>query len=258
MSMRDFRFIYGPVASWRLGSSLGIDPLSQKNILCSFDCTYCQLGTNRSKTDRIAEYVKTEDVVDEINSLPESRVDYITFSGRGEPSLAANLGDMIDAVRGIRKEKICVITNSSLLYRQDVRHTLVKADLVLAKLDAFSQEMFEKINRPLENLSFFLLLEGLRLFRSEFKGKLALQMMFTRDNRNTSGELAKLAEELDPDEVQINTPTRPCREEALPRNEIRGIKRNFSGFNAVSVYESGTGRVVPISSENTLRRRGKI
>ena len=147
MSKRVYRYIYGPVPSWRLGSSLGIDPLSQGGKVCTFDCIYCQIGKTNHLTDKRDVFVKVGDIVEEIDSLPPLEIDYMTFSGTGEPTLAKNLGQMIKALKNIRNEKIAVLTNSSLMYRKDVHEDLFAADLIVAKLDASSQDIFGLVNQ---------------------------------------------------------------------------------------------------------------
>ncbi len=161
---------------------MGVDLLSQKDKICSFDCLYCQLGKTGSLTATRKRYVSNEDILEEIRALPQISIDYITFSGRGEPTLAKNLGQMIDAVKTIRQEPIAVITNSSLMGRQDVREELAGADFVICKLDAFSQESFEMINQPLKGIKFDTILEGIKEFKRHFQGRLALQLMFLKEN----------------------------------------------------------------------------
>jgi len=94
--MRDsFKHIYGPVFSWRLGRSLGVDLLSAGKKACTFDCIYCQIGTAHPSASTRRIYVSTKAVVGEIKKLSRVHVDYITFSGSGEPTLAKNLGETI-------------------------------------------------------------------------------------------------------------------------------------------------------------------
>jgi wyosine [tRNA(Phe)-imidazoG37] synthetase (radical SAM superfamily) len=255
---KDFRFIYGPVASWRLGISLGIDLLSSKRKICNFDCIYCQLG----KTSRFAEkpeiYVKTSEIIKELERLPRVKVDYITFSGRGEPSLAKNLGEVMRAVKRLNLAPIAVLTNFSLINQADIRENLSSADFVIAKLDAYSQESIEKINQPARAIRFKNILHGIKQFKKDFKGKFALQIMFVEENQRDADKLAKLAQEINPDEVQVNTPRRPCKVRPLLREEIARIKEYFSGLNFISVYDVQPKKVVPISKEETKIRRGKI
>jgi len=258
MRGKNLKYIYGPVPSWRLGASLGIDPISEKEKICTFDCVYCQLGKTIKFTDERRIYVPVDKIIDEISSLPPVKIDYITFSGRGEPTLTENLGKMIKAIKALRKEKIAVLTNSSLMFREDVKKDLLLGDFVIAKLDAYSQRSLEAINKPVNGITFDMILEGIKQFRSEYKGKFALQIMFIDENKNNARELAHLAREIEPDEVQVNTPLRPCGVKPLSKEEVSQIKEYFKGINAISVYESKKKQVMPISSEDTLKRRGKI
>ncbi|MDD5115967.1 MAG: radical SAM protein [Candidatus Omnitrophica bacterium] len=259
---RSFEYIYGPVPSWRLGSSLGIDLLSQKDKICNFDCIYCQIGHSRRLVCERKVYVHVGKIIDELDGFSGTKADYITFSGRGEPTLAVNLGEAIKAVRLIRKNKIAVLTNSVLIGQEDVRKDLALADFVVAKLDACSQESLGLINRPEEKVEFSGILEGIKEFRKNYLGRLALQIMFLRDNRQSAGEYAYLAKCINPDEIQVNTPLRHCNVEPLGKEEILRIKEYFisacKGVNIVSVYdERKMDDVRPISDAQTLKRRGK-
>jgi len=253
-----FKYIYGPVPSWRLGSSLGVDPISEEKKICSFDCVYCQLGPTIFFSDERKVYVPVSAIIEELNLLPQVEIDYITFSGAGEPTLAKNLGDMIREVKRIRKNKVAVLTNSSLLYREDVQEDLLSADLVAAKLDTGSQEVFEAINHPFGDISFDDVVSAIKKFKNLYKGKLALQVMFMEENKESVKEIAKIIKEINPDEVQINTPLRPCGVKALPKKELVRIKEYFKGLNAMSVYEASKKDIKPISDKDTLARRGKI
>lgn len=237
---------------------MGIDPISQVRKVCTIDCIYCQIGKTRSLTYERKNFIPVREVIEELDSLPNLKVDYITFSGRGEPTLAKNLGQMIKAVKKIRREKIAVLTNSSLMHREDVREDLFSADFVVAKLDAHSQDIFEKVNRPLGKIKFNTILEAIKNFKRIFKGKLALQIMFIEENKKYAFEIAQIAKEIGPQEVQINTPLRPCGVEPLQKKELANIKDYFAGLNTVSVYEISKKNIKPISDKDTLVRRGKI
>ncbi len=258
MQEKGLKYLYGPVFSWRLGISLGIDPISDKEKICSFNCIYCQLGETKNLTSERKIYVPTDEVVKEMMSLPKIKIDYITFSGRGEPTLAKNLGEMFETMKKLRNEKIAVITNSSLLFREDVIKDLLIADSVLVKLDAGSQKLLEKINRPVKGLTFNLILDGIKKFRKVYKNKFALQMMFVAANKNYAEELSQFAKEISPDEIQINTPLRPCKVKPLSKKEIDKIKEYFQEMNYISVYDVEKKEVKPLSPKDTLKRRGKI
>ncbi|MBU1147436.1 MAG: radical SAM protein [Candidatus Omnitrophica bacterium] len=254
----DFKYIYGPVPSWRLGSSLGIDPISQTGKVCTFDCLYCQLGKTKDFTSERKIFIPVTKIIEEFDLLPQVQIDYITFSGRGEPTLAGNLGRMIKAIKKIRSEKIAVLTNSSLLNRRDVQKDLLPADFVVAKLDADSQKVFNIIDKPMEAIKFDAILEGIKDFRSIYKGKLALQIMFIAENKKHAKKIAEITKEINPDEVQINTPLRPCGVKPLSMTELEKIESYFKGLEVVSVYKAEKKKVKPISDANTLKRRGKI
>lgn len=258
MSERNYKYIYGPVPSWRLGSSLGIDPLSQDKKVCTFDCVYCQIGKTDILTDKRSVFVKVSDIVEEIDSLPPLEIDYMTFSGTGEPTLAKNLGQMIKALKKIRNEKIAVLTNSSLIHRKDVQEDLFAADFIVAKLDATMQSVFESVNKPVSTVKIDTIIKAIKEFKSCYLGKLALQIMFMEENKKHAKEIAEIAREIKPNEVQLNTPLRPCRIGPLSEAELDDIGSYFSGLNVVSVYKSERKKIKPISSEDTLKRRGKV
>jgi wyosine [tRNA(Phe)-imidazoG37] synthetase (radical SAM superfamily) len=245
------------VPSWRLGSSLGIDPLSKGEKVCTFDCAYCQLGETGLFTDERKVFVPVADIIQELNSLPPLEIDYITFSGTGEPTLAENLGDMIRAVKKMRKEKIAVLTNSSLMHREDVQKDLFLADCVVAKLDAPTKNIFDSVNHPMETVKIDTVIKAIQDFRRCYLGKLALQVMFFELNKTYAENIAQIVREIGPDEVQINTPLRPCQVKPLPEAEMDAIERYFSGLDTVSVYHAVKKVVKPVSAEDTLKRRGK-
>ncbi|UCH12021.1 MAG: radical SAM protein [Candidatus Omnitrophota bacterium] len=256
--MKNYKYIYGPVPSWRLGSSLGIDPLSEKVKICNFDCIYCQIGKTKIFAKERKVFVPTAKIIKEIKSLPAVRIDYITFSGSGEPTLAKNLGQMIKAIKKISKEKIAVLTNSSLMHRKDVQKDLLLADFVVAKLDAHLQDIFVRINQPMKTIGLEKIIKGIKKFKGKFRGKLALQIMFIDENKKYAKQISKIVRKIDPDEVQLNTPLRPCGVRPLSRKELAAIKQYFKGMNCIFVYGSEKKKVKPISKKETIKRRGKI
>lgn len=262
MTAKQYRYLYGPVSSWRLGTSLGIDPISRDGKVCTFDCVYCQAGTTRERISERQYFVPVEEIVKELKSFPPAEVDYLTFAGLGEPTLAKNLGEMIRAVKKARNEKVAVITNASLMDREDVRRDLSQADFVLAKLDAFSSESFAEMNRPCEAIDFFRMVGSIKAFKKDYKGKLALQIMFTMLNKEYVRDIAKLAFEIRPDEIQLNTPLRPSAAPPLFEDEMEVIERVFldecgRGIPILNVYRAGKNKVQPVNEKDTVRRRGE-
>lgn len=235
---------------------MGIDLLSTQGKTCSFDCIYCQLGrTSHPLTER-RELVPISRLVLELDQVRDIPADYATFAGVGEPTLASNLGMAIEIVKSALGLPVAVLTNSSLMPHEDVRQALARADVVMAKLDAPNEELLHRINRPFAGYSLDEIWQGIRRFRSEYRGKLALQMMFVAGNKDYAPEMAMMATELSPDEVQINTPLRPCPVASLPPEEIAAIRQEFVGLaRVVTVYEAPRVDVTPLNLGETLRRR---
>ena len=248
--------LYGPVSSWRLGRSLGVDLVSTKGKTCSFDCIYCQLGRTAHPLVRRREFEPISHLAQELETVKNIVVDYVTFSGVAEPTLASNLGQAIELVKSVLGLPVAVLTNSSLMPGEDVRRELSQADVVVAKMDAPNEGLFRQINRPRVKSTLDEILRAIRLFREGYRGKLALQMMFVEANKGYAPEMARIAGELSPDEVQINTPLRPCAVKPLTPEEIAAIRQEFAGLRGVvTVYEALRLAVIPLNLEETLRRR---
>jgi len=251
--------IYGPVSSWRLGRSLGIDLVSARRKVCSFSCIYCQLGETKQFAVEPGEFVSLERLASEVKQLGRVQADYVTFSGTGEPTLASNLGEAIDLMKSALDLPVAVLTNSSLMFREDVRRQLAHANTVVAKLDVPNEELLRAVNRPAPGLHFNAIRNGIRLFRDKYRGKLALQVMFVEANKDYPREIAALARQISPDEVQINTPLRPCAVRPLPPETLADIQSQFANLtNVVSVYEAQKPKVMPLDLAETLRRRPKL
>ena len=250
------KIVYGPIASWRLGRSLGVDLICSPNKICSFDCIYCQI----EKAERIASqrdtFVPTNKVEQELNNaLKQKTPDVITFSGMGEPTLAKNMQEVIELIRKLTDIPLAVLTNSSLLNDRDVQKTLCNLDIIVAKLDAPNQELFTKISQPAEGITFEKTIAGIKIMSNKFKGKFALQMMFMEANKKYAHEMAKLAQEIKPDEVQINTPLRLCNVKSLSEAELDEIERMFTGLNTISVYHSSKPKTKPLDMMELIKRR---
>jgi wyosine [tRNA(Phe)-imidazoG37] synthetase (radical SAM superfamily) len=252
---RPLSLIYGPVPSWRLGRSLGVDVVSQPEKTCSFDCAYCQLGPTRRHTAERRQFVSIARLKRELDHLPPLELDYATFSGTAEPTLARNLGPAIDEVKRRIEVPVAVLTNSSLMWEPEVQAALSRADKVVAKLDAPTEEVLRIVNRPAKGITLEKILNGISTFRESYPGCLALQMMFFQANQNHAGALAQLAREMQPDEIEVNTPLRPCAVEPLPPDGLAEVMAAFEGLNAVSVYDAPRPVVRPLDVEETLRRR---
>ncbi|HYY97718.1 MAG TPA: radical SAM protein, partial [Pyrinomonadaceae bacterium] len=161
--------VYGPVDSWRLGRSLGVDLLCVDST-CSFRCYYCQLGRINVHTSERAVFVPTRKVMDDLSRADWGAADYVTLSGSGEPTLAANIGEVIREVRRVTGKPVAVLTNAAHLESPHVRRDLLEADSVFCKLDAADEETFGRINRPVGGLTLRGVVGGIKQLRAEYAG----------------------------------------------------------------------------------------
>jgi len=237
-----YRHLYGPVLSRRLGYSLGIDIVPYK--ICSLDCIYCQLGRTTKLTLERESFYPLEEIVTEIRQIltEDVPIDYLTFSGSGEPTLYHELGRLMRKIKAITPLPLAVLTNSTLLYREDIRHDLLMADLVVPSLDAVTQEMFKAVNRPHPSLDIETIIEGLIKFCQEYKGQLWLEVLLVKGINDSLDHLQILRDtirRLQPDKVQLNTVIRPPTEtfaHPLGNEELEKI-RNYLGSKAEVVVD---------------------
>jgi len=240
-----------------------VDPVSTPNKTCSFDCIYCQLGRTRHPLTERQVFVQPSQLRHEliVGQVGNLSIDYVTFSGVAEPTLAANLGELVAVVRERFAQPVAVLTNSSLMKRGDVRQDLALFDVVVAKVDAPDELLYQQINRPFVDYTLAEILWGIRRFREEFQGKLALQMMFVgqspllRCRRDRAEEMAEIARDLSPDEIQLNTPLRPSPVPPLSPAEMDEIEAAFAGLPVLNVYKAARPEVVFLDEEETRRRR---
>ncbi|MBT3175569.1 MAG: radical SAM protein [Desulfobacula sp.] len=208
-----YNHIFGPVPSRRLGISLGIDLVTHK--ICSMDCIYCECGKTTQLTLERREYVRFEDVKNELDHYWNHNVDpnYITFSGSGEPTLNSRIGEVIEYIKEKKPDiKVAVLTNSSLFSDPAVRKALLKADLVVPSLDAASKKGFARINRSNKGLEVNKLVKGIETFAKEYQGRLWLEVFILPKINDGKSDLLKLKDaikKINPDLVQINTLDRP-------------------------------------------------
>ena len=227
------RFVYGPVPSRRLGFSLGVDILPFKT--CTLDCIYCQLGRTPRTSCRRRAYFSMRNILAQIRqALQEGgRIDVITFSGSGEPTLNKNLGPLIRGIKRMTRIPVAVLTNGTLLYRREVRKDLLSADLVVPSLDAATANVFRKVNRPHPLLKASRILDGLLKFRKEYSGQIWLEIMLVKGINDRPGDirsLKKIVDNVRPDRIHLNTVVRPpadSRARPLSMKELERIRASF-------------------------------
>ena len=213
--------------SRRLGRSLGIDIVPLKH--CTLDCVYCQLGRTTQKTIERRDYVPVEAVLAELRDTLKKglKADFITISGSGEPTLNSRLGDLIDGIKKITDIPVAIMTNGTLLYREDVRADCAKADLVVPSLDAGDEAAFRKVNRPHRDISIEKLVDGLVTFRKEFPGRIWLEVFLVEGLNTDIAEIDRikgLIKRIRPDKVQLNTAVRPTADPAIKKVDAEKLE----------------------------------
>jgi wyosine [tRNA(Phe)-imidazoG37] synthetase (radical SAM superfamily) len=236
MAATSAQYSYGPVPSRRLGRSLGINNIPAK--VCSYSCVYCQVGrTTQLEVDRRLLYAPEKifrDVKLRVAKAERAaeRVDYLTFVPDGEPTLDAGLGKAIAFLKPLNIP-IGVITNSSLIWREDVRAELETADWVSLKIDAVTESIWRKINRPHPALRLATILEGSLKFAETFTGKLATETLLVsglNDGDGCARATAGFLAELQPDVAYLAIPTRPPAEKWVRRPDEAALNRIYQIF----------------------------
>jgi wyosine [tRNA(Phe)-imidazoG37] synthetase (radical SAM superfamily) len=204
-------FVYGPVPSRRLGLSLGINIIPRKT--CTLDCVYCQCGATTRKTIRRERFFPAKEVLAAVrDAVGRARTEFLTFSGEGEPTLNADIGRLIRALKREFTIPVAVLTNSTLLTDPQVRRDLYPADLVVPSLDAADQRVFARVDRCHRDLDVAAIIDGIRTFRRYYRGQLWLEIMLVKDVNDSPEHLVllrKAAQLIRPDRVQLNTVVRP-------------------------------------------------
>ena len=227
MSGKAYEYLFGPVPSRRLGHSLGVDLLGVK--VCSYNCIYCQVGYTRMLTTIRKEWVDTDAVIRELKMKLEEGVnpDYITFSGSGEPTLHSGIGKIIRWLKSNCKFDIAVLTNSSLLWIEEVRRDIEAADLVIPSVDAALEQVWLRTNRPSPLLDFSKVQDGLRTFCDEHKKEIWLESLIVKGRNDSPEHLEAMAEYIKTlrcERVQLHTVTRPPAEQDVERVEPETLR----------------------------------
>lgn len=233
MTASDIRYSFGPVPSRRLGKSLGINNIPAK--ICTYSCVYCQVGrTTEMQNDRRLFY-PPEDIFRDVQSrlakaeAASEPVDYLTFVPDGEPTLDVNLGKEIMLLKALHVP-VGVITNSSLLWRKDVREELGKADWVSLKIDAVQEDIWRQINRPHKAINLSRILEGMLAFAKAFAGKLVTETMLIRginDNDDCMKDVAVFLHALQPCQAYLSVPTRPPAQQLVRGPDEAALNRIY-------------------------------
>jgi wyosine [tRNA(Phe)-imidazoG37] synthetase (radical SAM superfamily) len=223
----NYKFLFGPVPSRRLGLSLGVDLIPQK--ICSLNCVYCECGRTTDLSMERKEFRPVEEIINELDDLLKEKpdIDYITFSGSGEPTLYKGIGKVVDFIKSnYPKYSVALLTNSTLLGDKDVQEEIKDVDVILPSLDAVSDEIFNKINRPCTEIKSQDVINGLVSFSSKFKGKIWIEIFIIQGINDEPEELILFKDVLSKirfDKIQLNSLDRPGTEQSIKKAELKRL-----------------------------------
>ena len=263
------KYVFGPVPSRRLGISLGLDIIPFKT--CSLNCIYCECGKTTDLTIQRKSYFDYKELISQLKEILNrgDRINYITFSGSGEPLLNKDIGKIIKEIKTLTNIKIAILTNGTLLYDENIIKEILQVDMILPSLDAADDITFRKINNPHKSLKIEKIINGLIKFRKIYKNKIWLEV-FIVEGINDSGEPLKkihdTIKEIKPDRVQLNSLDRPPAFDNVKSVDIKKlemIKEEWIDIKNVEIIKRiRTRREIKSFSQNlensilnTIRRR---
>jgi len=248
--------LFGPVPSRRLGRSLGIDLVPFKT--CTYDCVYCECGRTTRHTTHRREFFPVREVLQELDQFLAGNpdLDFLTFSGSGEPTLSLSLGTVIAHLKKAHPEhRVAVLTNGSLLWRGEVRRELAGSDVVLPTLTSTDPETWRRIHRPCPDLDLRKILQGMVSFRKEFQGETWVEV-FVIPGLNTGADqvtgIRNFLRRMQPDRIQLNTLDRPGADAWVTPagpEELTGFAEGLGEEVEIiaDLPEAGEGEGVPAS-----------
>ena len=229
--------IFGPVDSRRFGRSLGID-LSPNQKQCNFDCLYCELPKAKTliaQTDPIPVDLYIDALQKQL--IYNSDIDVITLTANGEPTLYPYLGELIEALKPIKKNiKLLILSNGSLVYKAEIAKVLCGIDIVKLSLDCVSKECFKRLDRIDKRFDSKQIVEGIIEFSKIFHGELVIEVLFVKGLNDNDEEIEKIYQvlkQINPTRVDIGSIDRPPAYDVDPISyeELLAIANKMIGMN---------------------------
>lgn len=240
------KYVFGPINSRRLGVSLGIDLVPLK--VCPLDCVYCEARATTVLTMERKEYVPVDRVLEELeDTLSKApQLDYITFSGSGEPTLNSRIGDVVTFLKSRYPQyKVCLLTNGLLLGDANLQAEIAGIDLLIPSLDGSNAAEYEAVNRPVASMPFEKFTAALKDYLPKAPMPVYLELFIlpgVNDSAESVARFADIIKDLQVDKVQLNTLDRPgavqdlkCADEATVIRFINGLK-SITAVEAVGRY----------------------
>ncbi|RXJ96194.1 radical SAM protein [Malaciobacter molluscorum] len=236
--------IFGPIPSRRFGISLGID-LSPSKKQCNFDCLYCELEAAKT-VDKMTEYPSVNEVISEIKRSFEkhSKIDVITLTANGEPTLYPYLNELIDEIDKIKGDtKTLILSNGSTIYDEKIYNALLKIDTVKLSLDCVSQKCFKKLDRNHEGIDINKIIKSMISFRKDTKNIFVLEILFVKTLNDKEDEIEALYDaikKINPHRVDIGTIDRPPAYKVKPVDFelLEKVANTFAGINVNIAFKN--------------------
>ena len=236
--------IFGPIPSRRFGISLGVD-LSPSKKQCNFDCLYCELEGAKT-VDKMDESPSVAEIIAAIKDSFEKhpKIDVITLTANGEPTLYPKLDELIDEINKIKGEtKTLILSNGSTIYKKDIYNALLKIDTVKLSLDCVSEKCFKKLDRVNKNVETQKIVPSMCDFSKETKNDFVLEILFVKDLNDKEDELILLydaVKKINPKRVDIGTIDRPPAYEVKPVSYefLESVANRFENINTNIIYKN--------------------
>jgi len=218
-----------------LGRVVAVDPISRSPKVCNLNCVYCPLGCGGILLLERSVFIDDGSILDQIGEcLHREECEAVMFKGTGETLLASNIFQMARMLHEGSDKKIVLFTNSTLLGDPDVLEQLDSFDIIIAKLDAASEEMFRIVNRPHPSIRFQDVLEGIKRARKGFGGSFRMHVTLVRENLADIDNISQVCREICPDYVYLDSPEGCAPHHAVCRKDMQAAMERFFGVRCVS------------------------
>ncbi len=229
------RIVYGPIKSLGLGRVVAVDPISRSPKVCNLNCVYCPLGCGGIVLLERSDFIDDASILEHIGDcLRREECEAVMFKGTGEALLAKNIFHMARVLREGSGKKVVLFTNSTLLGDPEVLEQLDAFDIIIAKLDAASEETFRTVNRPHPSIRFHDVLEGIRKAKEVFGGSFRMHVTLVRENLSDIDNISQICREMCPDYVYLESPEGCDPFHAVCKKDKQTAMDRFFGIKCVS------------------------
>ncbi|MDN5050735.1 radical SAM protein [Aliarcobacter butzleri] len=250
--------IFGPIPSRRFGISLGID-LSPSKKQCNFDCLYCELEGAKT-VDKMDTFPSVDEIIKAIKESFKNhpKIDVITITCNGEPTLYPKLSELIDEINKIKGEtKTLILSNGSTIYKKEIFEALLKIDIVKLSLDCISEKCFKKLDRQNKSVEIDKIVPSMIEFSQKTKKDFVLEVLFVKDINDKDEEIELLfnaAKQINPKRIDIGTIDRPPAYKVNPVNYefLEDVANKFEGLNVNIVFKNRPKQIISYNKEEIL------